>query len=46
MQSNICDAKIHGYMLTVTRVKTPLIPPLPRIDIREEIDMQTKSAQS
>lgn len=46
IQSNLYGVKIHGYLLTVTRVKTPLIPPLPQIDIREEIDMQTKSAES
>lgn len=38
--------KIHGFTLTVNRVKISLIPLLPQTDIREDIDMQTKYAES
>lgn len=44
--SYVHGVKIHEYVLVITRVKTPLIPPLLQIDIRKEIDMQTKSAES
>lgn len=33
-------------MLTANRVKISLIPLLPQTDIREDIDMQTKYAES